>query len=555
MSELVTENKYLDKVLERVNELKDMVIKDRDYYLKEVEEMGIPDLEQKGYFKKCKELAFKANEKYVALNELEKNTHFGRMDLTLNEDNHTENLVMYIGEKSINKGIENLVYDWRSPVGNLYYMSNQEDYKYKDTIYNLNLKRQIDISNSKINNIYDTFVRGRNLNVTDDFLMKVLNDKKNRNEFVDIIKTIQSNQNSIIRDELNTNSIVQGVAGSGKTVVLLHRLSYLLYNYPEMDRNKLLFITPSTIFKSKLSNINRSLSLTTIKMITMEDYYLEKINYYLPSIKINRVEKDNFKIDMLEFIYSEDYPNYLKSFVKDYTKKSDIKLIMDNIFKDLKNKFNLKNKNYIINKRTTKAFAFTILMLYKLMNFKYYTDYLYMFIDEMQDYGYEEIRLISKMEKNAKLNLYGDVEQAILPFIKKKEINELIDFLNQLRDNVKTYFLNENYRNSKEITNYCNKFLNVTMTPMGINSNPVSEIKVDNYIDYIKNHFDKSHVIIGNNIKDIEELCYIGYEAYTVSQAKGLEFSKVVVMENNFNNVLKYVSYTRTLDKLFILKK
>ena len=555
MSELVTENKYLDKVLKRVNELKDMVIKDRDYYLKEVEEMGIPDLEQKGYFKKCKELAFKANEKYVALNELEKNTHFGRMDLTLNEDNHTENLVMYIGEKSINKGIENLVYDWRSPVGNLYYMSNQEDYKYKDTIYNLNLKRQIDINNSKINNIYDTFVRGRNLNVTDDFLMKVLNDKKNRNEFVDIIKTIQSNQNSIIRDELNTNSIVQGVAGSGKTVVLLHRLSYLLYNYPEMDRNKLLFITPSTIFKSKLSNINRSLSLTTIKMITMEDYYLEKINYYLPSIKINRVEKDNFKIDMLEFIYSKDYPNYLQSFIKDYTKKSDIKLIMDNIFKDLKNKFNLKNKNYIINKRTTKAFAFTILMLYKLMNFKYYTDYLYMFIDEMQDYGYEEIRLISKMEKNAKLNLYGDVEQAILPFIKKKEINELIDFLNQLRDNVKTYFLNENYRNSKEITNYCNKFLNVTMTPMGINSNPVSEIKVDNYIDYIKNHFDKSHVIIGNDIKDIEELCYIGYEAYTVSQAKGLEFSKVVVMENNFNNVLKYVSYTRTLDKLFILKK
>lgn len=555
MSELVTENKYLDKVLERVNELKDMVIKDRDYYLKEVEEMGIPDKEQKGYFKKCKELAFKANEKYVALNELEKNTHFGRMDLTLNEENHTENLVMYIGEKSINKGIENLVYDWRSPVGNLYYMSNQEDYKYKDTIYNLNLKRQIDISNSKINNIYDTFVRGRNLNVTDDFLMKVLNEKKNRNEFVDIIKTIQSNQNSIIRDELNTNSIIQGVAGSGKTVVLLHRLSYLLYNYPEMDRNKLLFITPSTIFKSKLSNINRSLSLTTIKMITMEDYYLEKINYYLPSIKINRVEKDNFKIDMLEFIYSEDYPNYLKSFIKDYTKKSDIKLIMDNIFKDLKNKFNLKNKNYIINKRTTKAFAFTILMLYKLMNFKYYTDYLYMFIDEMQDYGYEEIRLISKMEKNAKLNLYGDVEQAILPYIKKKEINELIDFLNQLRDNVKTYFLNENYRNSKEITNYCNKFLNVTMRPMGINSNPVSEIKVDNYIDYIKDHFDKSHVIIGNNIKDIEELCYIGYEAYTVSQAKGLEFSKVVVMENNFSNVLKYVSYTRTLDKLFILKK
>lgn len=545
------EVKYLDIVLKRIDEMTNKVVKERDNYIKEVEDIGIPDFHQKAYFKKCKENAFKCNEKINYLKEFRRNTHFGRMDLHLTEGDDSSDITMYIGEKSINKGVDNLVYDWRSPVGNLYYMSNQEDFIYNNTKYNLKLKRQIDIKDSKILNIYDSFVSGRNLNVTDNFLMKVLNEKKNRNEFVDIIKTIQSNQNSIIRDDINTNMIVQGVAGSGKTVVLLHRLSYLLYNYPNMRRDKLVFITPSTIFKSKLSSINRSLSLTTIKMITMEDYYLEKLTYYIPSIKVTNVIKDNFKNNVLEFIYSDSYTEYIRSFIGDYNKKSDIKIIMNNIFSDLKKKFKFTNKSYISNKRITKAFAITALLIYKEMNFKFYTDYNYMFIDEMQDYSFNEFNCIKKMERNCYFSLYGDCEQAILPYIKKKCVD---DFTNCF-ENAKVYYLNENYRNSREITNYCNEFLNVLMTPMGINSDPVKIINTNDPIDYIRSNFDSSHVIIGNNDNVIQSLSELGYESYMVRNAKGLEFSKVVVIEDDFNYVEKYVSYTRTLDKLYILKK
>ena len=154
-------------------------------------------------------------------------THFGRMDFTLEEEQKRENLIMYLGEKGIaNKEGRIIVYDWRSPVGNLYYMNNQDEFRYNDITYELLLKRQIDIDKAKLQGVYETFRKGNDLNVTDNFLLKVLESKKNRNEFTDIIKTIQGNQNGIIRDDINTNTIVQGVAGSGKTVVLLHRLSY-----------------------------------------------------------------------------------------------------------------------------------------------------------------------------------------------------------------------------------------------------------------------------------------------------------------------------------------
>ena len=216
-------------------------------------------------------------------------------------------------------------------------------FTFNDTKYELNLKRQIEIENSKLLNIYDSYVRGSDLNVTDNFLQKVLENKKNRNEFTDIIRTIQANQNSIIRDDLFSNTIVQGVAGSGKTVVLLHRLSYLLYNYKNLNKDKLIFITPSHIFQSKLSKINRSLSLTTIKMKPMEEYYLEKIKYYIPGFKLRMITKDEENEDMLKYIYSDEFLTYLDNTIdKFFLKYKNLIKINANLIFDNQNKL-LKN--------------------------------------------------------------------------------------------------------------------------------------------------------------------------------------------------------------------
>jgi DNA helicase IV len=579
-SSLTEERKYLDVVLKCLDDKIEKKWEERKYFQKEVDDIGMPDLEQRGYFRKCKENLFKLEEKINKLKKDKENTHFGRMDLYLTENDKCENITMYLGEKSINENNENLVYDWRSPVGNLYYMNAQEKFHFGETDYKLKLKRQIEIEKSQVLNIYDSYVEGRGLNVTDDFLLKVLESKKNRNEFSDIIKTIQSNQNNIIRDDLNTKSVVQGVAGSGKTVVLLHRLSYLLYNHPNIN-DKLLFITPSRIFQSKLGEINRSLSLTTVKMMPMEEYYAEKIRYYLPSIKFNFIIKDNFNNEVLKFIYSDEFISYIDNQIKSYKpvdikkesyikknvelgllkqeeldlikkfkSKTNIKKLMDIIFKDLKTKYNLKNKSWMIDGKITKAFAYMIMTLYVRYGFTYYSDYNYLFIDEMQDYANDEFRLIKTLEKNAKLNLYGDVEQAILPFIKKKTVSELKEIVDG--DNI--YYLTENYRNSKEITNYVNEFLDFKMISMGISSDDVKTFKLDKekILNEIINNYDNKHVIITNDSVLEDQFRSNNYEVYSVKMAKGLEFSKVIVIDDGFSKTEKYVACTRTLDKLYI---
>lgn len=620
MDDFKEEKNYLDQVILNIEDKIKNTNLTTERLRKEVENIGVPNWDERKYFQNCKNKIYQSGKNLKDLSDTKNNPYFGRMDLKIIEEDNIENLMMYVGEKSIlNKEKKNLVYDWRSPVANLYYMNNQDDFSYGDTKFELNLKRQIEIDNAVLMNIYDSYKRGSNLNVQDTFLQKVLEAKKNRNEFTDIIRTIQSNQNSIIRDNLFTNSIVQGVAGSGKTVVLLHRLSYLLYNYKDMNKNKLIFITPSRIFQSKLSNINRSLSLTTLKMLPMEEYYLEKIKVYIPSFKVNMITKDDDNEDMLKFIYSNEYLSYLDNimynYFKDYTdlikdnnklvfnkskilssltsnnnmlkkilansswntleekekllelqiitkkylKKDNLKKILDIVYHDLTKKFNISNKNYIVKSKCNKFYVYSILWLYMKYGFITYNDYKYMFIDEMQDYSDNEFRLIAKMEKNFHLNLYGDVNQDILKYIDKKSIAGLNNLIKEIlsTDEVLNYKLEENYRNSKQITNYCNEFLSNKMISMGINSDEVNIININKkevYNSILKNFNNKDIVIITKDSDLEEKLRSNNYEVYSVKTAKGLEFSKVLVVEEEFNLTEKYVAYTRTLDKLFIYK-
>ncbi len=620
MDDFKEEKDYLHQVVINIEDKIKNTTETTEKLRKEVESIGVPNWDERKYFQNCKNKIYQSGKNLKDLDITKNNPYFGRMDLKIIEEDNIENLMMYVGEKSIlDKEKKNLVYDWRSPVANLYYMNNQDDFSYGDTKFELNLKRQIEIDNAVLVNIYNSYKRGADLNVQDTFLQKVLEAKKSRNEFTDIIKTIQSNQNSIIRDDLFTNSIVQGVAGSGKTVVLLHRLSYLLYNYKDMNKNKLIFITPSRIFQSKLSNINRSLSLTTLKMLPMGEYYLEKIKIYIPSFKVNMITKDNDNEAMLKFIYSNDYLNYLdnilddyfkeyKSLVKNYSKlifdknkilssltsndnmlkkildnsswktleekdklleiqsitkkylkKDNLKKLLDIIYHDLAKKHSINDNNYIKKNKCNKCYVYSILWLYMKYGFTTYNDYKYMFIDEMQDYSDSEFRLIAKMERNPHLNLYGDVNQDILKYIDKKSIAGLNNLIKEVlcTDEVLNYKLEENYRNSKQITSYCNEFIPNKMISMGINSDEVKTININKKEVYsnILRDFNNKDIVIITKDNDLEEkLRSNNYEVYSIKTAKGLEFSKVLVIEEDFNLTEKYVAYTRTLDKLFIYK-
>lgn len=231
------------------------------------------------------------------------NPYFGHMLLTSDD----KALDIFIGDNSIdNMNLEKVVYDWRSPICSLFY-ANQTNYQYKNYYYELSFKRNIMIENKELKECVETYSdEEENTDVNDYFLRKLIKQKKEEHGFSDIIKSIQQKQNEIIRSDLKTNFICQGVAGSGKTAIIVHRISYLLFNNPSISAKQFLYIAPNDNFKKELNELNKELQIDNITLNTLYEYYKNKINFYLnDSEKIKVIIDDNDKD--IKTIYSNEY--------------------------------------------------------------------------------------------------------------------------------------------------------------------------------------------------------------------------------------------------------
>lgn len=157
--------------------------------------------------------------------------YFGRIDYA--DKTYGTFECRYIGKNGVTKNSSDVVIvDWRAPVSSVYYENESGPGVYQvpgssPVEIDLKKKRTFDISGGDLLGFYDDDVAAN-----DDLLVKYLSQNKEA-VLGDIIATIQKEQNAIIRDVPNKNMIVQGVAGSGKTTVALHRISYLLYNYED----------------------------------------------------------------------------------------------------------------------------------------------------------------------------------------------------------------------------------------------------------------------------------------------------------------------------------
>lgn len=160
-----------------------------------------------------------------------KQPYFGRIDYT-EKALEKENKV-YIGKNGIFRNRTDVVIaDWRAPISSVYYENELGESVYHlpngDTVeIDLNLKRTYDIQDGELKGYYDSDVASN-----DALLVQYLSQNKDV-VLGDIIATIQKEQNEIIRESPFSNILVQGVAGSGKTTVAMHRISYILYNYKE----------------------------------------------------------------------------------------------------------------------------------------------------------------------------------------------------------------------------------------------------------------------------------------------------------------------------------
>ena len=196
--------------------------------------------------------------------------YFGRIDFR-EEKEGAKVLPLYIGVHSFQDPDSriNLIYDWRAPVSGMFYDHELGEASYLspngEVKGDISLKRQYRIRNGKME-----FMIESSLTVHDDILQKELSahtDEKMKN----IVATIQREQNRIIRNEEAVNLIIQGVAGSGKTSIALHRIAYLLYTSRDSLSSKdILILSPNKVFADYISNVLPELGEETVPETGME---------------------------------------------------------------------------------------------------------------------------------------------------------------------------------------------------------------------------------------------------------------------------------------------
>ena len=172
----------------------------------------------------------------------------------------------------------NILYDWRSPICSLFY-----DYETGPCSYTapggtysgeLKRKRQYKIENNKLVGVFDN-----SLNINDEVLQEVLATESS-DKMKNVVNTIQMEQNKVIRNLEDNNLIVQGIAGSGKTTVALHRIAFLLYRINNLSSNNILIFSPNDIFTEYISDVLPSLGEANTLQTTFADYLESFITEY-----------------------------------------------------------------------------------------------------------------------------------------------------------------------------------------------------------------------------------------------------------------------------------
>ena len=220
----------------------------------------------------------------------------------------------------------NILYDWRSPICSLFY-----DYETGPCSYTapegeikgeLKRKRQYKIEDGKLLGVFDN-----SLNINDEVLQEVL-AQESSDKMKNVVNTIQQEQNKVIRNLEDDNLIVQGIAGSGKTTVALHRIAFLLYRMKNLNSNNILIFSPNNIFTEYISDVLPSLGEANTLQTTFADYLSSFITEYkgVESFTdfVSRFYSYNeVNPELVEYKQSDDIINDLDNFINDYVGKCE----------------------------------------------------------------------------------------------------------------------------------------------------------------------------------------------------------------------------------------
>lgn len=262
--------------------------------------------------------------KILLLEKMIKSPYFARIDFKFDDEDEFEKI--YIGRSSLRKNSyqEMYVYDWRSPIASIFYrfMTGEAFYDAPcgRVTGELNLKRQYEIKNGTLEYFFDSDVQ-----IVDEFLRQLLSQNTTA-KMKAIVETIQHEQDVVIRDMENDLLMVQGVAGSGKTSIALHRAAYLMYQglQTKLSANNIMIISPNSIFEQYISNVLPELGEDNVISSVFEDILsalligrkIQSRNDFLENLIVNSKYKEISR-NSIEFKTSSFFREILDQFLID----------------------------------------------------------------------------------------------------------------------------------------------------------------------------------------------------------------------------------------------
>ncbi|MCH5156025.1 MAG: AAA family ATPase [Clostridiales bacterium] len=488
---------------------------------------------------------------------------------------------IYVGANVIFYKEKIIIFSHNSPLGNkVYERFENGKIEYGGYEYKVVFRRKFDIRDGKLEAVFQDYSIEQGGIVYDKFLAHMLKIKRGDKRLTDIIPTIQANQNAVIVRPADENFVLSGCAGCGKTMLLLQRLEYLSFN-KKIEQENTLIVAPSEQYIAHIQPVVDDLMINAVRRVTMPQLYRELI-LSMRGIKASErkalnslpaVGDETLPDDVVIACYGDKIKRKLISALSATKQTYKTRL---NAYREQKEKYESEQAYGLYAEPTVpkphppvvavdlKKFDFLPDFGKQLTKCKLYlllTAYCYilgkpdfssaLFVDEGQDYFYNEYKLIAECTK-ATVNIYGDTNQ-------QPVAGRGIDDLNRLDElwELNHYSLNENYRNAREITEYVNTLLGMNVTSLGLDGGKVNTLELRDLPEKLIDVGDDRVAVI-YSYNDTETARYLKsavprHMLYTVVGSKGLEFERVYAC-GRLSDKEKYIAYTRALDTLTICK-
>ena len=276
-------NKEILNYLERRKNVSKYILDSRKRYLEEYKDDEDQVIDYFDHENFVQEEAYRTIDKrLMEFTKLKETPYFGKVTFKEGDDIPED---MYIGRYglTLEGDYEPLIVDWRAPIASLFYKGTLGESSYNppagEVKADILSRKQLIIKKGQLKGVFDSAI-----DVKDEILQRVLTENSS-DKLKDIVMTIQKEQDEIIREDRNKVIVVNGVAGSGKTTIALHRISYLLYNFRKQFGDKVLIFGPNDIFMDYIAQVLPTLGESGINQTTFEGFAKKQLGLEYSNIK------------------------------------------------------------------------------------------------------------------------------------------------------------------------------------------------------------------------------------------------------------------------------